>query len=61
MKKMTRAIRDSLVYAYFQGFYERFTLDDGFGRTHPTNPAWNEAYDSGANLSDRITRTPTDA
>ena len=42
------------IYAFCQGFWERLTLGDAFGRTHPTNQSWNEAYDRGANLADRM-------
>jgi hypothetical protein len=40
--------------AYLLGFWERLTLGDGYGRTHPTDQDWNEAYDRGANLADRV-------
>ena len=45
-------IKDTLLFAFAQGLYERLTLGDAFGRTHPTNQDWNEAYDRGANLAD---------
>jgi hypothetical protein len=48
-------MRDTLIFAYAQGFWERLTLGDAFGRTHETNQDWNEAYDAGANLADRLT------
>lgn len=51
---MMRRLRNSHVYAYLQGLYERLRWVDGFGRTHETDEGWNEAYDSGANLADRI-------
>lgn len=47
-------VRESLIYAYVVGFYERARYGDGFGRTHDTNQSWNEAYDSGANLADKL-------
>jgi hypothetical protein len=50
-----KTIRNTLIYAYLLGAYERYKLGDGFGRTHKTNQDWNEAYDRGANLADRIT------
>lgn len=50
-----RFIRNTHAFAYLQGFYERSALGDGFGRTHDTDQAWNEAYDRGANLSDQLT------
>lgn len=50
-------IRESLVYAYIIGFYERARYVDGFGRTHETNDDWNVAYDLGANLADYLFRT----
>lgn len=49
--------RETLVYAYLVGLYERWRWGDGFGRSHETNDDWNEAYDSGANLADRLTFT----
>lgn len=47
-------LRESIPYAYAIGFYERATLGDCFGRTHEENMDWNEAYDQGANLADRL-------
>jgi hypothetical protein len=51
---MIRKIRDSLAFAFLQGFWERATMGDSFGRTHPTNQDWNESYDCGANLADKL-------
>jgi hypothetical protein len=48
-------MRDTVLFAYCQGFWERLTLGDAFGRTNETSQDWNEAYDSGANLADRLT------
>ena len=45
-------IRDTQLFAFLQGFYERLWLGDAFGRTHETSQDWNEAYDQGANLAD---------
>lgn len=45
-------LRNTRIFAYLQGFWERATLGDGFGRTHATSQDWNEAYDSGANVAD---------
>lgn len=42
------------VRAYWLGFIERFRFGDGFGRTHPLDQDWNEAYDRGANFADLI-------
>jgi hypothetical protein len=42
------------IFAFWQGFWERLTLGDAFGRTHETDYGWNEAYDRGANLADRF-------
>ena len=47
-------IRETLVYAYLCGLYERLRYGDAFGRTHDTNIDWNEAYDAGANLADKL-------
>lgn len=49
-----RFIRDSRLYAYLLGFYERLRFGDGFGRSHQSNHDWNDAYDRGANLADWI-------
>lgn len=49
-----KIIKNSLAFAYVQGLYERIRWADGFGRTHPDNQSWNEAYDRGANLADKI-------
>lgn len=46
--------RDFTLFAFLQGFWERLTLGDAFGRTHETNQDWNEAYDRGANLADWV-------
>jgi hypothetical protein len=51
--------RDTLTYAYLIGAYERYKLGDAFGRTHEGSQDWNEAYDRGANLIDRITEEKT--
>jgi len=45
-------MKNTLLFAYCQGAYERWRYGDGFGRTHPINQSWNEAYDRGANLID---------
>lgn len=50
---MIRAIRNSRAYAFALGFFEHLKFDED-GRTSD-DMAWNEAYDSGWNLADRIT------
>lgn len=52
---MMKFIRNTHVFAYAQGFYERHRWGDGFGRSHATDEGWNDAYSRGANLSDQIT------
>ena len=47
-------IRDTVIFAWLQGLWERLTQGDSFGRTHETNQGWNEAYDFGANFADWI-------
>lgn len=47
--------KNTKLFAFVQGVWERFRLGDAFGRTHPLDQDWNEAYDRGANLADRIT------
>jgi hypothetical protein len=44
--------RDSLAFAFVQGFLEMWRGE--FGRTHETLSDWNEAYDCGGNLAQRI-------
>lgn len=52
--------RDSHLYAFLCGFWERLRLGDAFGRTHDTDQGWNECYDRGANVADWIRLTPVD-
>lgn len=40
---------DDLLFAKYQGFYERIVEGDACGRTHPDNEDWDEAYDQGMN------------
>ena len=47
-----KRIKDSRIFAFWQGFIERFSTFDG--RTHPTDQTWNEAYDQGMNLAERV-------
>ena len=49
---MLKYIRNTRVFAFVQGLWERATLGDAFGRTHATDQNWNDAYDRGANLAD---------
>lgn len=53
--KIIFAIKETCIYAFLCGLYERTKYGDGFGRSHDTNDDWNESYDSGANLSDFFT------
>lgn len=50
------AIRETIVFAYLCGLYERARYGDGYGRSHQTNEDWNEAYGHGANLADFFRR-----
>jgi len=43
-----------MIRAFLLGLFERLRWGDGFGRPHPINADWNEAYDRGANLADLI-------
>lgn len=52
LKKLTKTTRNSHVYAYCLGFYERRRYGIGAYRTHRTDMAWNDAYDRGQGLSD---------
>jgi len=47
-----KRIKDSRIFAFWQGVIEHW--GGCGGRTHPTNQDWNEAYDSGMNLADRL-------
>lgn len=49
-----KRIRNSRLFAFLQGFFERVTSNGDVGRTHPTNQGWNEAYDRGMNLAERF-------
>lgn len=45
---------DDLLFAKYQGFYERMTEGDSAGRTHANSQDWNEAYDEGMNEADAL-------
>ena len=49
-----KSILDTLLFAFLQGTYEGLRDGTGAGRTHPTNPDWNEAYDRGLNVADTL-------
>lgn len=49
---MMRAIRNSRVFAFLQGLVENW--NGCGGRTHPTSADWNDSYDRGMNLADRL-------
>lgn len=51
-------IKDSLIFAFAQGFYERLRYGESAGRTHTQNHTWNECYDQGMNLADRLRGQP---
>lgn len=52
MRRLMRAVRDSIPFAFMQGLVENW--NGCGGRTHPTNQDWNEAYDRGMNLADGL-------
>lgn len=52
---IVRFVKNTRAFAFAQGLVERLRWGDGFGRTSPTSQDWNAAYDSGANLADRLT------
>jgi hypothetical protein len=52
LKFIAKTIRNTHTFAYLQGAWEHRNGDGG--RTHPSDPNWNEAYDRGMNLSERI-------
>lgn len=49
---MARYLRDTTPFAFVQGFFEHW--NGSGGRTHETNAGWNEAYDKGMSLADRL-------
>lgn len=49
-----KAIRNSKIFAFCQGFYEMVASPKSFGRSHPSCSDWNEAYDRGGNLAEKI-------
>lgn len=55
---MRRALRlwwiNTRMYAYWLGYYETRKYGGGMGCTHPTDQDWNEAYDRGMNLAERV-------
>lgn len=51
-KSILRAIRDARPYAFALGLIEHW--NGCGGRTHETIADWNEAYDSGMNLADKL-------
>ena len=57
---MLNWIKDTRLFAFWQGFCEHLRYDPD-GRTHATDGDWNEAYDRGWNLADKLTgRTQAD-
>jgi len=55
---LMRALRNTHFFAYWQGFFEHLRYS-GMGRSHPEDDDWNEAYDGGWNLADKLMgRTP---
>lgn len=51
---MKHYIRNTMTFAFLQGFYEMASSPKSFGRTHATSMDWNEAYDRGGNLAEAI-------
>lgn len=45
-------IKETRLFAFVQGVCEHWSGCGG--RTHETNADWNESYDRGMNLADRI-------
>lgn len=50
-----RFIRNTLVFAFLQGFFEHLPYEPD-GRTHEYDSRWSEAYDRGWNLADSLMR-----
>ena len=42
------------IHAFVLGFIDRLLLGDGFGYSHDSDDNWNEWFDSGANLADKL-------
>lgn len=51
---MIKRIKNSLPFAYVQGAWECWTLGNGVGRSHPSNSRWDDAYDRGMTLTERL-------
>lgn len=51
---MKKWIRNTKLFAFVQGTYETFRWGSSSGRTHPTDQGWNEAYDHGMNMGERL-------
>lgn len=46
--------RDWHAFAFLQGFWEHLSTMGCGGRTHETDPGWNDAYDRGMNAAEPI-------
>lgn len=42
------------IHAFVLGFIDRLLWGDGFGYSHDSDDDWNEWFDSGANLADKL-------
>ena len=42
------------IYAFIFGFIDRLLWGDGFGYSHDKDDNWNDWFNSGANLADRL-------
>lgn len=51
---MLKFIRNTRIFAFVQGFIEMAKEPKAFGRTHPYSQDWNEAYDQGGNLAEKL-------
>ena len=51
---MKNYILKNYFYAFVFGFIDRLLWGDGFGYSHDKDDDWNEWFNSGANLADKL-------
>ena len=54
LSKKINIMKNTYLYAFLFGFFDRLLWGDGFGYSHDTDAAWNEWYDTGANWADKL-------
>ena len=51
---MKNYIMKNYFYAFVFGFIDRLLWGDGFGYSYDSDDNWNNWFDSGANLADKL-------